>query len=116
MHPGEVEVWVLDSSALIDAKTILTVGSQWAAFKQLEQMVLDGKIALPRQVIREMSQIAHPDLPGAWASGVRGQLRHPLDSGYEHIAQVMEAADGVVDVNKSGEDADPWVLALALHL
>lgn len=65
MHADEVGVWVLDSSALIDAKTILKVGSQWAAFKQLEQMVLNGQIALPRQVVNEVSKIAHPDLPGA---------------------------------------------------
>lgn len=28
----------------------------------------------------------------------------------------MEVASDVVDENKPGEDADPWVLALAFHL
>ena len=79
-------------------------------------MVVDGRIALPRQVIKEMSDIAHPDLPGAWAPGVRANLKHTLDAGYEHIARVMSVAPDVVDVNKPGEDADPWVLALALHV
>ena len=116
MNPDDVGVWIVDSSALIKAKTIVSVSNQWDAFKQLEQMVIDGRIALPRQVINEMSDIAHPDLPGAWAPGVRGSLTHTLDAGYEHITRVMSVAPDVVDVNKPGEDADPWVLALALQL
>ncbi len=57
-----------------------------------------------------------PDVPGAWAPGVRESLQHPLDAGYAYLARVMSVAGEVVDVNKPGEDADPWVLALALHL
>jgi hypothetical protein len=64
-------VWLLDSSALIEAKRVLPVDSQWVVFKRLEEMVENGAAAMPRQVIREMSEIAHPDLPGAWAPGVR---------------------------------------------
>ncbi|MDE0115680.1 MAG: DUF4411 family protein [bacterium] len=116
MNPDEVDVWIVDSSALIKAKTIVAVNNQWASFKHLEQMVIDGRIALPRQVIKEMSEIAHPDLPGAWAPGVRGSLQHPLDADYEHISHVMSVAGDVVDVNKASEDADPWVLALALQV
>lgn len=116
MNPDEVDVWIVDSSALIKAKAIVAVNNQWAAFKHLEQMVIEGRIALPRQVINEMSEIAHPDLPGAWAPGVRGSLQHPLDAGYEYIAHVMSVAGDVLDVNKASEDADPWVLALALNI
>ncbi len=116
MNLDDVGVWIIDASALIKAKTIVSVSNQWHAFKQLEQMVVDGRIALPRQVINEVSEITHPDLPGAWAPGVRGRLRYPLDAGYEYLTRVLLVAGDVVDVNKPGEDADPWVLALALHL
>ena len=77
MNPDDVGVWIVDSSALIKAKTIVSVSNQWDAFKHLEQMVVDGRIALPRQVINEMTKIAHPDLPGAWAPGVRGASSIP---------------------------------------
>ncbi len=70
MNPDEVDVWIIDSSALIKAKAIVAVNNQWAAFKRLEQMVILGRIALPRQVINELSEIAHLDLPGAWAPGI----------------------------------------------
>lgn len=75
-----------------------------------------GQIAMPRQVIREIERTAHPDLPGAWAPGVRGALRHPLDVDFVHLRRVMAEAGQVVDPNKAEEDADPYVAALALHL
>ena len=116
MNLDDVEVWIVDSSALIEAKTIVSVSNQWDAFKHLEQMVVDGHIALPRQVIKEVSEIAHPDLPGAWAPGIRGLLQHPLDAGFDYLRKVTSIVPDVVDVNKPTEDADPWVVALALRL
>lgn len=89
---------------------------QWDAFKHLEAMVFEGKIAMPRQVINELTKIVHPDLPGAWAPGVRDLQKHPLDADFDHIRHVMAVAGDVADVHKTEEDADPWVLALALQL
>lgn len=116
MKPESIDVWILDSSALVRTKVLITVSNQWDAFKLLEQMVRDGAIAMPRLVIKELSEIAHPDLPGAWAPGVRDLQVHPLDPDYSHMAHVMDIAGDVVDVNKQKEDADPWVLALARQL
>jgi len=52
MSIDEVEVWIIDSSALIHAKEIVSVKKQWDVFKHLELMVIEGSIALPRQVIK----------------------------------------------------------------
>ena len=38
------------------------------------------------------------------------------DETYESITRVMLEFPNVVDHRKSEEDADPWVLALALHI
>lgn len=88
MTPGE-RVWILDTSALVEAKAALSVADQWQTFKQLEDMVRAGTVAMPRLVIREISEIAHPDLPGAWAPGVRDIQQHPLDPEWEHVQRVM---------------------------
>ena len=77
MNLDDIDVWIVDSSALIATKTIVSVTNQWDTFKKLEQMVRDGQIAMPRQVINEVTAIAHPDLPGAWAPGVRGTSSTP---------------------------------------
>jgi rRNA maturation endonuclease Nob1 len=109
-------VWIFDTSALVEAKAALSVADQWQTFKQLEDMVRAGSVAMPRLVIREISEIAHPDLPGAWAPGVRDIQKHPLDAEWGHVQRVMAEAGDVVDPNKTKEDADPYVLALALQL
>lgn len=71
---------------------------------------------MPRQVISEVSEITHPDTPGAWAAGVRDLLQHPLNTSWDSMARVMEVAGGLVDPNSPGDPADPWVAALALDL
>lgn len=48
-----------------------------------------GSIALPRHVIKETSEIAHPDVPGAWASGVRPLVVHPLEPDWEHLEPAL---------------------------
>lgn len=69
MNLTDVQVWVIDSSALIRAKYVISISNQWGAFKRLEQMVLKGRIAMPRQMIKEITEVTHLDMPGAWAKG-----------------------------------------------
>ena len=97
-------------------KSVVPVSHQWAAFKHFEEVVAQGSLALPRHVINEVVAAMHPDMPGAWAAGMRGLMQHPPDAGFDYLQRVMDVAGDVVDVNKAGEDADPWVLALALQL
>lgn len=47
---------------------------------------------------------------------MRDIQQHPLDPEWEHVQRVMAEAGDVVDPNKTKEDADPYVLALALQL
>lgn len=111
-----MKVWILDTSCLVETKIAVSVADQWKTFKLLEDKVQSGEIAMPRHVIREISEIDHPDLPGAWAPGVRDVQLHPLDPSWECLQRVMAEAGDVVDPNKIKEDADPYVIALALDL
>lgn len=115
MEP-DIEIWVLDSSFLIESKAVISIFQQWKAFKLLEKMVASGRIALPGQVIKEVTATAHPDLPGAWAPGVRELLRHPLIPDEQFLGRVTAVAGEVVDLNKPHKDADTYVLAIALQL
>ncbi len=107
---------VLDTSSLIESKDLISINRQWEAFKLLEKRVEEGRIAMPRQVIDEITTTDHPDLPGAWAPGMRAKLRHTLRPDDRYMKRVMAVAGEVVDPSKKRDDADPWVLALALQL
>jgi rRNA maturation endonuclease Nob1 len=109
-------VRVLDTSSLIRTKTIVRVDKQWDLFQHLQAMVERGELAMPRQVIREIGEIAHPDAPGVWARGMTQRLKHPLDVEYEHLRRVMQVAPNLVEATQQKEVADPYVAALALQL
>lgn len=113
---SDLTVWVLDTSALIEFKRLIAVNDQWRAFKALEDLVAKGRIALHKEVIREVSKIAHPDLPGAWAPGVEQLLRYPGEVAFSYLRTAMSSASEVIDKNKSEEDADPYMLSLGLWL
>jgi hypothetical protein len=67
-------------------------------------------------VVREVTEYAHPDVPGVWVQGVYRKFCHPLDVDYEHIERVMAIAPDLVEEDAPGDPADPYVLALALQL
>lgn len=89
---------------------------QWDLFRRLEELVDLGEIAMPRQVIQETVEVAHPDAPGVWARGMQRRLRHPLDVDYDYVKEVMRVAPNLVEANQQRDVADPYVAALALQL
>lgn len=109
-------VHVFDTSSLIRIKTLVRIDRQWDLFELLRDMVDRGEIAMPRQVIREIGEVAHPDAPGVWARGMTHRLKHPLDIEYEYIRRVMKVAPNLVEANQQKEVADPYVVALAMQL
>jgi Domain of unknown function (DUF4411) len=107
---------LLDTSSIIDIKKQVPVDKQWDLFRRLEDLVDAGEIAMPRQVIREVVEVAHPDAPGVWARGMQRRLQHPLDVDYEYVKEVMRVAPNLVEANQQKDVADPYVVALALQL
>ncbi len=112
----EITVWILDTSSLVETKSVVTLAEQWETFKLLEDMVNSGKIAMPKQVINELSEFKHPDIPGAWATGIRKNLKFSVDVNYESVATVQSKCPKLTDYTKENEDADPYVVALAHQL
>jgi hypothetical protein len=110
-------IWVPDASALIEVKTVVPGARQWALFRHMESLVEAGRMAFPRHVKIEMQDMAHPDAPGVWATGVFPAIKHPVDPDADYIRRVMASdAKAVVDPNKTREDADPYIVAQALQL
>lgn len=111
-----MRVVVLDASVIINMKKKVKVADQWEFFKGLEEEVDAGHIAIPAAVIREVSGGAHPDMPGAWARGMKDRLVHPLEPDPDRVAAVMAVAGDVIDATSDREQADPDVVALAMQI
>jgi Domain of unknown function (DUF4411) len=109
-------VYVLDACSIIAMKSLVAVADQWDFFKGLERLVVQGEIAIPIEVIREVAEGKHPDMPGAWARGMQAKLTRPLQAPPDVVRDVMHIAPDVIDADSQREQADPYVLALAMHL
>jgi hypothetical protein len=110
-------LWVPDTSTFIALKkTILPRDQEWTAFRALEEMAIDGDLALERHVIRELTEYAYSDVPAAWAHAVRGRCKHPLDADLDLLREVMAVAGDIVEKKKETDCADPYVLTLASQL
>jgi hypothetical protein len=109
-------IYVLDTNAVIDLKTQVPLGEQWDLFQQLQSLVEAARIAFPRQVVREMSVAQHPDAPGVWlVGGAASRMQHAQPSD-ETVVEVLAIAPGLVDPDATTEQADPYVVAMALEL
>lgn len=110
-------IYILDANALIDMKAIATA-DQWEFFSALAERVDRGQVTIPSHVINEVGgpRVQHPDMPGAWAKGMESRMRHPLEADPRFVANVMSETPTLLDPDADTEQADPYVLALALHL
>jgi rRNA maturation endonuclease Nob1 len=116
MKLPDPEVWLTDTSSIINLKILIPKNKQWNAFKSLEDRVREGKIAFPRQVIKEVSDFAHPDVPGVWVQPMRTLVQYDINPGDEYIRAVMATAGDLVEEGALKEVADPYLLAMALEL
>ncbi len=110
-------VYVLDSSAVFHIKTEVAADQQWNLFERMKELVIEGRIAIARQVINEARVARHHDGPEIWFLGVAPHLRHPKECSLEKHAMVMQQVGSrLVDPDSEGDPADPYVAALALDL
>lgn len=81
-------VAILDANAVIDLKKV-RVSLQWALLRGLEALVEDGLVCVPSHVIREVSDVRHPDAPGAWAKAIENKQQYPPEADPPFVKQVM---------------------------
>ena len=112
-HTG---VWVIDSSALISAKRAVAARDQSALFKRLEEMVENSELYFPKQVMTELNQERHVDVPEAWSLNAGPKVTRAFEPDDVYVQRVMAAAGDMVDIDAEGDPGDPYVLAQALAL
>ncbi|WP_332643689.1 DUF4411 family protein [Aeromicrobium sp.] len=122
--PSELEdppqlVCVLDTSTLINIKTMVKVDDQWEVLTAMTELVKQGRLVFPTQVHKEMKNAQHPDAPGAWCGGAKRHVAvtQPTDETMAEIFKV-ESVRQLVDANSDvdHEEADPYVAAMAWEL
>ena len=115
---GEV-VSVIDSSSLIAIKSTIPIPKRADLYRALSAMAIEGRLAVPPQVVDEMKRGAKAKLKDEaldWLLSV--EQRIVVVPGLDFVKTVIERVGDVVDhAQDSGEDnADPYVIAVAMSL
>jgi len=119
---NQSEIWVIDTSSIIEIKQVAPKPDWKAIFQDLTKLVTQDALVYPKQVVDELKAgklTRGYDRPYEWAkSNAQHAARHgPL---FDELRAIMnhQTASRVVDPNKAFgvDEADPYVLALALHL
>lgn len=113
-------MWVIDTSAVTQIRREIPEVDRKQVFVELSARIAAGTLCYPAQVFDEMergeSNKGH-DQGYAWVKRHKSHCRthEPLS---DHVKQAFSVplVQRVLDPNKDHEEADPYVLALALKL
>lgn len=108
--------WVLDSSAIIEFKSIITPEIETKVLTLLDRFVVQGQISFPRQVKREVSGDGQDDLPARWVLQNYSKIIRDKSPEENYIIDVLSKVPNLVEEDNTKDAADPYVLALALQL
>lgn len=111
MPSGSQLVYCVDTSALIDLKPYprKVFPNLW---KRLEGLVGEGRLIAPPQVREELKHIDDELLK--WARSQRRMFVSLSALHLECVAEILGSFPRLIDPSKETEEADPFVIALAL--
>ena len=105
----------MDTSSLIDAEMRFPQASNPELWQRLHTLAVEGRMAVPRQVLDEISPKNRP----LRSRVCERRADMAVDSNEDLVAlaaDVSEKFPGLVDLGKPGPRADPHVVALAAWL
>lgn len=112
----DLRLWVVDTSSLIQIRqTGISAAKQTAAFKKLTMLVRSDLLVFPPQVREELEwgEADHPSDPAlAWIQSAKGDAERTAN--LETVQRVLARAPLLIDAEGTRDQADPYLIALAL--
>lgn len=110
--PGDV--WVIDTSSLLAVRETFSRARETKVLAGLTDMASAGSLVFPPEVLGELERGSgsEPDPPLMWSRKNREQAEKKAD--LETVKAVLREVPDVLDPEIPYEQADPYVLALAL--
>ena len=113
-------VWIVDTSSIVEVRRAVENTKKPQVFEKLTELVNEGRLMFPRQVLDELERVADPAGPDQqylWAKLNQTTACHN-DPSLESVKAVLAVVPRVLDPDKDtgAEEADPYVLAKAADL
>jgi rRNA maturation endonuclease Nob1 len=113
-------IWVIDTSSVIEIRRSVENPKKEHVRAQMGSLVDTERLVFPKEVVRELERMADPQSPDAqyrWAKQHEGKAT-AIAPTFEEIRAILDKVPTVLDHEKDmgAEEADPYVLAIAVHL
>lgn len=113
-------IWVIDTSSVAEVRRSIENVKKPGVFLSLESLVNNNRLVYPKQLVDELERWADPDSPDpqyAWAKRNETTATEYAPT-LDELKEVLTVVPRVLDPDKDTgvEEADPYVLALAVHL
>lgn len=110
------QLWVIDSSSLILVREKYGAANEERVFEQLGGYVSRGKMFFPPEVCGELERgadsLTNPDAALRWVRAHKDRCERAATPA--NIRRVLAKVEELLDVDNPNEQADPYVLAVAL--
>lgn len=113
-------VWIIDTSSIAQVRRSIANPRKSSVFDEMGRLVQEGRLAFPTQVVEELERWADPSNPDQqflWAKKYKAYAAQNQPT-LEEVKGALAIVPTVLDPDKDAgaEEADPYVLAMALHL
>jgi hypothetical protein len=113
---GSNTFYVIDTSSLINIRMHYPVSVFTSFWKKLDELVLENRLGAPQAVFEELSQ-KDDDYLFKWAKSRKDPMFNSDYSEYllQKVSEIMGKFPGLIDENSTKEQADPFVIAMAVE-
>jgi hypothetical protein len=113
-------VWIIDTSSIAQVRRSIANTRKTNVFDQMGKLVDIHRLAFPSQVVEELERAADPSSPDQqylWAKKHKMCATQNSPT-FDQVKEVLASVPTVLDPDKDtgAEEADPYILAMALHL
>lgn len=112
------KIYIFDSNVFINLNTIDThlIHLPDEVWTKLDELMTSGKIISHRTVYDEVvSGSKQPDKVSAWLQPRKTYFERATARQIEVMSDVVNQFDKLIDVNNERDQADPWLVALAVE-
>ncbi len=106
--------FVIDSSSLIDLARKNPRQKYPGVWKYIEQLAEASRLVAPREVRLEVER--GDDELATWTKSRQKMFLDPDAQQTNLLEQILQRFPALIDLDRTGPFADPWVVALALSL
>ncbi len=106
-------IYYFDASALIDLQRYYDIPEIW---DELDALFSDNRILSHRIVFEELTTKAKEQGPlSRWVSARRASFKTMTAGQAVYVASIVAEFPGLIDPSQVKDQADPWLIALALE-